>query len=215
MKPNLPKFIFLTGVDGTGKTSLSRILRKHLKQNGLKIDIVWSRFNNYSSLPFLAITRLSGHNYYLKYGNTLFGFHNFENLSNLRYLFAFLQALDVNIACYKNILRPQKKNDIIICERGPCDTLVDVISDTGLFSLMNNNIGKLFLCMIPKSSKTILISRTKDNIVNSRPELQHDNKLEMRMRLYDDLAKKFHWNIVDNNSSLETAKKQILAHMDL
>ena len=210
LDPEIPSLIFITGTDGAGKTSIARWIVEYLEQHGLRTGLVWSRFNNYLSKPILALTRFSGHNYYKTIDGVLFGFHNFERLIGFRYLFAILQAIDVNIATLYNISRNISKFDILICERGPWDTLVDVISDTGLNNLPDSLLGRMFTCQIKKSRSIIFyINRTRDNIISTRPELIHDTKLVRRMAIYDKLAKTYGWFIVNNNGTLEETKRHI------
>ena len=60
MSKKTPKLIFLVGADGAGKSYHARWLVNYIKNRGLKTRLIWSRFNNYSSLPLLAFTRLTG-----------------------------------------------------------------------------------------------------------------------------------------------------------
>ena len=119
MSLNIPSLIIITGADGVGKSSISRWLVERLLTRGVKAGLVWSRFGNFFSKPFLALARLSGHNFYKTFDGVLFGFHNFENLKGFRYLFALMQAIDVNIAALKNIRGAKKKYNVLVCERGP------------------------------------------------------------------------------------------------
>lgn len=138
---HIPKLISIVGVDGSGKTTIANWLADELSKRGLKTELVWSRFRNYLSKPLLAATRMTGHNYYKKHDDVLFGYHDFDNLVGYRELFALTQAIDVNIGAYWYINRVKKTSDTIICERGPWDTLVDVASDTGIESLLTSRLG--------------------------------------------------------------------------
>ena len=99
----LPTLISIVGVDGSGKTTLASWLVDELAAQGHRPVLVWSRFRNYLSKPLLALTRLTGHNYYRTVDGVKFGFHDFERLVGYRELFAVLQAIDVNIAAYARI----------------------------------------------------------------------------------------------------------------
>ena len=63
MKNKIPALICITGVDGSGKTSLTNWLLEYLAEQDYKVESVWSRFNNYLSKPLLALTRITGHNH--------------------------------------------------------------------------------------------------------------------------------------------------------
>jgi len=201
--------IFITGTDGAGKSCHAQWLVNRLRKRGLKTGLIWSRFNNFLSLPLLALTRLTGHNYYQTIDGTLFGFHNFEHLTGFRQLFAILQAIDVNIATFRYIRAQRSKFDVLVCERGPWDTLVDVIADTGLEALSNNLLGRMYTAQVCKDAKVFPIMRSIENILSTRPELVSDYKLEKKMLIYKHLATINDWNIIDNNGLMESTRSQI------
>ncbi len=208
MSPEFPKLIFVTGVDGAGKTSLANWLVDQLNEKQIRTGLVWSRFHNYLSKPLLALTRVTGHNYYKNIDGVSFGFHDFDRLHGLRYLFVLLQAIDVNLATFRFIGNAKKRYDTVVCERGPWDTLVDVISDTDL-DLTDSFLSRIFIMQVRNNSKVLFVNRSKENILHTRPELVHDIKLEKRIEIYEKLEKRYGWFSVNNNETLEKAKNQV------
>jgi hypothetical protein len=210
-----PSLISIVGVDGSGKTTLSGWLAGELENCGRRPTVVWSRFRNYLSKPLLAITRLSGHNYYISIEGIRFGFHDFERLVGYRELFALLQAIDVNIAAYARIHHLRGRSDVMICERGPWDTLVDVTVDTGLSWLPASRLGSFYSLLMNRDARVLWISRKRDSILLTRPELAHDYKLQPRMAVYAQLAALHGWDVIDNNGELDFAKTQIRSALRL
>jgi len=157
----------------------------------------------------LALARLTGHNYYRTIDGVLFGFHDFERLVGYREVFALLQAADVNIAAYWHIHRLRNKSDILICERGPWDTLVDVTSDTGLTWLPASWLGNAYSFLMRRDAQVLWVSRERESILHTRPELVHDHKLAPRIMAYGQLAALHGWDVIDNNGTLESTKQQI------
>ena len=93
------RIIAITGVDGSGKTTLVKWLKEELERRGHAPGFVWSRFNNYVSLPFLALTRLTGHNYYQEHDGVRMGYHDFRKFPfTIKAIFVLAQIIDVNIA---------------------------------------------------------------------------------------------------------------------
>ncbi|MGD9241250.1 MAG: hypothetical protein PVG69_14555 [Desulfobacterales bacterium] len=209
MQSKVPPLIFVTGTDGAGKSCLSGWLVQCFKEQGLPTGLVWSRFNNFLSKPLLGLARLTHHNYYKKIDGVLFGFHDFEHLNGFRHLFVLLQAIDVNLAAFRDIRKARQSYEIIVCERGPWDTIVDVIADTGFYNLPDTLLGRAFTMQVRTGSLVVFINRSKDNILKSRPELIHDDKLQKKIDIYSRLAKTYGWFVVDNNKSLDAAKMQI------
>jgi hypothetical protein len=155
-----PKVYFLIGVDGSGKTTITEWLVGICHKRNISCQIIWSRFNNYLSIPFIALTKISKHCYYRNIMGKKFGFHDYENLFFVRYVFFFLQMIDVNIATFFQIKRKINKKNITICERGPYDTLIDVIADTGLYSILNSKISFFYYFQVYKRKNVIFINST-------------------------------------------------------
>ena len=196
----LPKVIFIVGVDGAGKTLYADMLTEALKGQGIGTLRIWSRYNNYLSKPLLALTRLTGHNYKEYHEGIEFGYHRFKRPRVLSYLFIILQIIDLNIATYFKIGRYVKKNRVLICDRGPYDTLADVMLDTGKDCLKNKYINAFFNAM-PKDHVVFYIYRPLEKIYQSRPELKHDRKLPIKDRIYQKCHGYFGWKKLDNVNS--------------
>jgi thymidylate kinase len=210
MISKLPELICITGVDGSGKSSLTEWLIEYLTSEGRNVTSTWSRFNNYLSKPLLAVTRLTGHNHKPNIDGVKYGFHDFEGLYIFRELFALLQAIDTNIATYFKITRKKKNVDCLICERSPWDTMVDVIADTGKDEFVYKYLSDLYVSQVKNNSLTLFIDRDYDKIIATRPELQHDYKMEKKISSYREIANKENWCVIDNNSSIENARNQII-----
>lgn len=207
-----PRIVAVAGVDGSGKTTLTDWLRHELRARGHVPGFVWSRFNNFVSLPFLAATRLSRHNVYRAHAGVRMGFHDFERLPlPLRYLFVGLQAVDVNLATLFKIRLPSRRFLVTICERGPWDTLVDVAADTALDGLAGPFFSRIFCGQLSRRVDMVLVSRDADLIESSRPELKFDGKLRKRQRLYHRLADIGGWKVLDNNGELSDTKRDFSA----
>lgn len=206
------RIIAVTGVDGSGKTTLTNWLKEDLRARGHAPGFVWSRFNNYLSKPFLAATRMTGHNVYRVHEGIRMGFHEFERLPLLlRYLFVGLQAVDANIATLLKIRVPSGHIPVTICERGPWDTLVDVAADTALDGLANPFMLRLFCGQLLRRTDVVLVDRDVDLIESCRPELKFDVKLRQRRLLYRRLAALGGWKVLDNNGDLNDTKKDFSA----
>ena len=198
----MSRMVFFVGVDGCGKSTLARFVAEHYQRQGCNTTILWSRFNNLLSKPLLALARLTGHNYYETHDGVRFGYHNFEHECWLRYPFVLTQALDVNLANLCQIRRVDRKAEVFVFERSAWDTLADVILDTGCEPLMGNRWGRWITAQARGRGNVIWISRSKENIVQSRPELRHDRKLSRKIAIYGRLAAMNNWPCLDNNRPL-------------
>lgn len=212
---NVPSLISIVGVDGSGKTTLANWLIEEIAARGHQPVLVWSRFRNYLSKPLLALTRLTGQNYYRTIDGVRFGFHDFEKLVGYREIFSVLQAIDVNIAAFDRIHRVRKHSDVVVCERGPWDTLVDVTADTGMLSLPSSKLAGLYTMFVRRDAHVLWVDRDRDNILQTRPELVNDHKLDTKIAVYKQLAGLHAWEVIDNNGTLDSAKLQILGALGM
>lgn len=205
------KIIFITGVDGSGKTYVARHLIKALNAKGIPAVHAWSRFNNYLSKPLLAFAKVIGLNYYEVNNGVKVGYHDFEKSKIISFLFIRLQLIDVWIASiikfWIPILFGQK---IIIADRGPYDTIIDVSLDTGRYNLPDSLTGKLYCIAVPFSHKVFLIKRQINKIENDRPDIKQDRKLKKRMNLYLRHEKQLNFIGISNNESVEQTVSDIL-----
>lgn len=209
---NLPyRIIFLTGVDGSGKTYFAEKLMEVLGARGIPATHIWSRFNNYLSKPLLAYARLIGLNYYECEDGVKVGYHDFESSAIISTLFVILQLCDVWIASILKFWAPALSSKVIVVsDRGPHDTLIDVTLDTGKNDLPKSFLGKLYLRSIPFRQARLFIYRDRAKIELARPDVKKDRKFHKRLALYLDNEKDLNLVRIDNNGSIEETMSLIL-----
>jgi len=205
----LPQYIFLVGPDGSGKSTLAKLLVQELGGRGLDAKRGWSRYNNYVSKPLLALARLVGFNYYEEKNGYLHGYHDFHKSRMISLLFTLLQGIDVNIATYLRIVRSKRHTEILVCDRGPFDTLIDVMIDTGHYDLGKGLFFYIYLWFVKNSSKFIVLERSFDNIVKTKREVKYDRKILEKIELYNYYSKYLGWPLVDNNKNIENTFMEI------
>lgn len=199
----LPRIIYITGVDGSGKTFLTEKLIVELRQRGISVDHLWLRFTNITSKPLLAICRLLGLSYYVEVDRIRIGYHDFHRSALISWMFILFQLADTWLVTLFKV-RPKLRNShVLVCDRGAYDTLIDVMVDTQVTSLSRHKFGKLFVALLPASHKVLLISRNPEAIFKSRPDVQVDKNFALRCELYKDCAAQFKWSVVDNNGTPE------------
>ena len=208
------KAIFLTGVDGAGKTFLTHKLLQRFNATDQKVVYAWSRFNNYFSKPLLALTRLIGLNYYETHGDVKIGYHCFEKNRLIAVMFTGLQLLDVWIATIWKFWVPiHLKKRMVVADRGPFDTLIDVMVDTKNAALGATLTGRLFTCLIPKPYLLILVVRDKERAIIDRPDLVYDRNYDLKVSLYKAYIHHFGGLLIDNNGSPQESMRQLLQHL--
>jgi len=107
----VPKVICLSGIDGSGKTTLSQMLANEFKKKGYKVHYVWMRYNHYFTKPLLGICRLVGLTKYYRIENYRIGFHLFYKSKPISILFIFLKLIDTYIATVLKLISNHKNID--------------------------------------------------------------------------------------------------------
>ncbi len=210
---NHPRVIFVTGVDGSGKTHFAKKICSELQSFGLKVSSLWLRFMNLTSKPLLGICRLTGLNYYIKDKGVVIGYHDFEKSKLVSYLFIILQLIDVWIVTIFRIWPRLLRGDTLVCDRGAYDTLIDVMVDTKMTSLGQTIIGRAFVMLLPSDHVVYLILRSPENIFSSRPDVRVDRNFDLRYELYMKSAKTFKWIIINNDGPASETLKNIIGRL--
>lgn len=208
-----PNLIFITGVDGSGKSFITEKLIGELKKREIPVRHLWSRFNNIVTKPLLAFCRLIGLNYYETKNGTRIGYHDFEKSKIISWCFIICQLVDIWIVTLVKIWPQIITNNILVCDRGAYDTLIDVMVDTKNRSLGCSKIGEAFLLLLPRRHKVFFLQRDPKLIISSRPDVEVDKNFDLRRELYRFCAQRFNWLVVDNNGHPDDTLNQILSKL--
>ena len=212
MTNRLPSIIFITGPDGVGKTTLADLLASELEERGIVVNRGWARYHNYLSKPLLLLAKCMGLNYREKHGESVVGYHDFHRCSVLAWCFVFLQSVDANIATLTKLVPKVRANEVLICDRGPYDTLFDVMIDTGFHQLGMSFWTKIFTWSLRSRTHVVLaVERDLEAALASpKEELRFDRKLPIKYELYRKYARHFSWARIQNDKALSTGVARIL-----
>lgn len=206
-----PVLICLDGVDGVGKSTQAELLLEKLKENGYKSKYVWMRFHHLFSLPLLACARLAGLSEVKSLDSeTKVGYHYFYRSKLVSALYPALQFIDILIYTTANIYLSMFFGTSIVCDRFIYGTLVDLMSSTRNFNLCDERMGKLFLKLIPKNSKVIMLSASENILRGRKAEVEGDETLKLKISLYDKLAHKLDISAINSENSVEDVHLEIL-----
>ncbi|MDI6644164.1 MAG: hypothetical protein QME14_03825 [Methanobacteriaceae archaeon] len=209
MKNNL---ICISGPDGTGKTTQVNLLIKNLKEFGINYEYRWLRFQHFFSLPLLAFARLIGLSEVEKLENgDKIGYHFFYKskiVSNIYILLIYLDTLFSTI--FKVYIPIYIYRSHIACDRFVYDTLIDIMISTREYNLHKSIIGKLFICLIPKNSYILILITDENTLKSRRRDIRHDKNINLKIKLYKEIAKKYQITVFDANLAVNDINNQIL-----
>lgn len=191
--------LYLTGSDGSGKSSLLAELKKELEQKGEKVSSVWIRSPKLFSKPLMAYCRLMGYTKYFVKDGIRYGYHDFSTSKIVSWLFPYLQYLDLRIALW----RQKKPTGIVFYDRFILDTLADLMVSTRRLDLHKKLIGKAFLKLLSSSITILFVDVDESTIRMRKLDTLHDPNLFLKIKVYRILANDFNIITLDNNGSFE------------
>ena len=172
--------VFVSGIDGSGKSTVVEKLADRLRRRGLPVIVRWFRFPYFLTIPFLIVARLTGRTRLLEAGGKRFSVHFFEHFPPVyKLLYAFDHALYYLAKYGVSLVLPI----VIVSDRGPLDNLVDLLADTGDYEA-SGLLVRGFLKMQGRGL-TILATASLSELMARRPEARIDPKYKARLELYD------------------------------
>jgi len=206
------KACYITGPDGSGKTSyLKEVERKLIEQNK-KYKHIWIRSPKITSKPLMLLCRITGLTKYKVIDGVKYGKHEFYRSKFVSWLYPILQYIDFRIKWYLE-KRKLKKSEIALFDRHAIDTLIDIMVDTGKIVLHKKRLGKAFIRLIPKNT-SIIVMDTKEAIIRSRKkDTLHDEHLAQKVNAYREVSESLGLKVIDNNRPYEEVKKDVFNYL--
>jgi len=205
---------YITGVDGSGKTTILKDVENKLQKQLKKTKHIWIRSPKILSKPLMAYCRLIGLTKYRTIGGIQYGKHEFYKSKFVSWLFPILQLIDFKIKWYfekKNI----NSNEILLFDRFSLDTLADLMVDTKRENLHKTWIGKAFIDLIPQNTKILIPIVEEDIIRNRKKDTLHDEHLPYKIEVYNMLSQDLKIKTIDNNGEYINTKTKVVDFFDL
>ncbi len=180
----LPRFIYITGCDGTGKTTQARLLIDQLQAMGIKTHHVWLRFPFFFSLPLLAYARLRGYSWYEETDGVRHGYWDFRCSWLMKNAFPWVLLLDASLAALWKVYLPLWSGQTLVCERFVLDMLVDLAAALGNDAFYRHLPGRLYFRLLPSQSQIFILDLDAAAIRSRRADLVNDLKLVARLEAF-------------------------------
>jgi thymidylate kinase len=206
--------VYITGCDGSGKTTQAALLSATLATQGLSPRRLWLRFPFRFSLILLAYARLRGLSWSETHGSVRHGYWDFQSDFLMRRLFPVFLWLDAALASIRAIHWPLRHGETIICERFALDMLVDLVVATNDPSLLVGWPGRWYTRLIPRNATIVLLDADPATLRARRSDLQTDQRLEARRQAFQVLATTYNVPLISSLLPLETVQAQIYALLE-
>lgn len=207
--------ICLSGVDGSGKTTLSKLVVDTLNEKGIKCTYVYGRLEPLILRPLIWIGRKIFIKNKVGSGNQLnlldikkeaikkhsFLYWIYRNILLLDYFLQLLFKVKLRLIFGKNL----------VCDRYVYDTVInDVAVDVGLSNSEIKDLIKKLFYVAPKPDIAVLIDLPEEIALQRKNDIPSLEYLQERRKIYLAIANEFKMMILDGTEEIEKNKSLIL-----
>lgn len=205
--------ICFTGIDGTGKTTLSKALVESLNKKGVKCKYVYAREKPFILKPFMLVGNsvfLRGMGIsknYSEYSNTKR--KAVEKHSFLSRVYQQILLFDYILQIFFKVKLPLMVGKNIVCDRYVYDTVINDIprSDDSIGNI--RRLLKKCFRIAPKPDIAFLIDLPEEIAYQRKNDTPSIGYLKERRKVYLEVGKEYGMIILDGSKSLEELKNSI------
>jgi len=170
------KFIVISGVDGSGKTTKAKAIQQYLTSMGVNVTYVWFRWNAYLSYLPLLLAKIAKLTIFKRINDNVVIVRRYYKCKPLSYLWIITQTIDFIIAHLLSLLHARilSKTSVVIYDRFAVpDKLIDLMYETHVnvlripltkaliyWFLKNLRKGRFILVYMKVSPQTVLRRRS-------------------------------------------------------
>ena len=207
----MAKYIIISGVDGSGKTTVIEGVRKQLEADGKKVGYIWMRYNFKLIRLMHAIAKVTGLAYKQKTEMGEMWLHRFYNNKLFCWFYIRCSYIDNWLARKKPIaLAKAQKLDYVICDRWVNDIIIDLGSETHKTDILSSKWYHRFQTLLPKESYQFVVIRNRKDVLDCRVENTFNEAFGYRYDLYQQIVNMPEVNLVDNTGTVESSIQQVL-----
>jgi len=178
----------ISGPDGTGKSTITNALLDYYKQQNLKAETVWLRFNHYIAKFVNIVGRLLGKSYYEEYSWGKVGYHDYQGMIGYFYIFAVYCDHLIFRYFIRTKYLDRNNMDVLIIDRYILDIMADLIVDTAKKDLVITLFSPFFY-KEQKHSEVFILKCNEKIVMSRRKDIKDDKSYKAKVEAYDFLAK--------------------------
>lgn len=203
-------FVYITGCDGTGKSTQADLMLAHYRRQGVEPMHLWLRFPFFLTLPLLVYARLRGLSWYEERNGVRQGYWDFRGSWLLRTFLPWVLLIDATGAALFKVFVPLWRGKTVVCERFVFDMLVDLSLAFDDPTLHRRLPGRLFLRLLPKDAHCAILTLDVDTLRRRRADLELDRLLAARLAGFERLAEDLNLPVLSSRESAENINKKIV-----
>ena len=203
----MTKYIIISGIDGSGKTTVINALKEDLEKQGKSVSYIWMRYSHYTVKAMNALARVLGISVkvYNEMGDVWE--HRLYKMPWFCKLYVRCSYLDNKIAKRKVM---KLKTDYVICDRWINDILIDLGAESRMMDILDTKWYDRFHSILPEGSYQFVVKRDRQAVLDCRVENHANPDFPARFELYTKLMTKPDVNVVDNSGTIANSVRQII-----
>lgn len=207
--------ICFTGIDGSGKTTLSKALVEVLNKNGVKCTYVYGRIEPFLLEPFISI----GRRIFLREKDMFSNYREYSNTkrdaiernSFLFTIYKYILLLDYFLQLLFKVRLPLMLGKNLVCDRYVYDTVItDLSVDMNYSHSEIKNLIKKYYYIAPKPDLAFLIDLPEEIAFQRKNDIPSIESLKEIRNIYLDAGKEEGMVVLDGSKSLHEIQNNII-----
>lgn len=206
----MSKYIIISGVDGSGKTSIIEEVKAQLEAEGHSVGYIWMRYNHRLVKVMHAIAKVIGLS---RKEDTEMGrmwLHRFYKNRAFCKLYIWCSYIDNWMVRKKPMLLG---TNYVICDRWVNDIIIDMGAECHKKNILDSKWYHRYQALLPKDCCQFVVMRDKEKVLQCRAENRFNEAFAYRYDLYQELAKKDNITLVDNTGTIKDSVRQVFDNL--
>jgi thymidylate kinase len=197
----VPRLILLTGIDGSGKTTVAYLVIRYLESNGVRTRYAWVK--SFHSLSYIVSNMLRNTRLWCTVINpTGMQVRQFDPTYSKPFqkLWYLLELISVLPWIIVRIYLPLLARITVVADRYVPDTIVTISVRMKQPDFHRSFIGRLLSSLIPKGTVMVHLDASIDTVINRKPDIEYTrSQIVSQIKMYKLLAKKLSAFTVDTS----------------